>query len=124
MFKKLSPALVAISLVAVAQPALAVPPFGPGSSGKANKIIIASKTGDTLTATDGREWIYEENLQISKYYTYEGEGRSEPMSFADLKVGMRCSITLASPYLFDRSTNRGRLGGGRIICLDPSQNWE
>ena len=77
MFKKLSPALVAISLVAVAQPAL-----GQGSGHKC--ITIESKTENSVTGTKGSTWTYAPGAAV----LLAGKRAHKD----EVKIGMFCMV--------------------------------
>ena len=75
MFKKLSSALVAISLVAVAQPAL----------GRDMKCLaVASKTDHSVSGRKGNTWTYASGAEV----TVEGKEADK----TQVQVGMHCSI--------------------------------
>ena len=78
MFKKLSPALVAISLVAVAQPALA--------QDAAHNMTIESTTENSVTGTKKHTWTYALGKRIK--VTVEGQRTLRNQ----LKKGMWCTI--------------------------------
>ena len=78
MFKKLSPALVAISLVAVAQPALA--------QDATHNMIVGSTTENSVTGQAGPIWTYAPG---NRKVTVEGQRTLRK----NVKKGMYCSIT-------------------------------
>ena len=80
MFKKLSPALVAISLVAVAQPALA----GSGWVPQRKCMTIESKTDNSVTGGGGSTWTYSPVAKV----IVEGKEADK----TQVQVGMFCII--------------------------------
>ena len=107
MFKKLSSALVAISLVAVAQPALA--------QDAAHNMTIESTTDNTVTGGKGHTWTYARGkIKV----TVEGQRTLRNQ----LKKGMWCTIIGTRTGDWSTGTKNGNIN--EIACESRAESEE